>query len=181
VGDASGIQPGPPDPYKLPAGEHTMIQARSFQDTAAAIHDLRQRYVWLLLPAAAGMVLITALRSFPAVGLPVPQFPAALSVVVFVASVCTAVALPILYRTLFANQRRGQMHTPAADWLKFERGLLYIAMATPYVGLAAQILALQRLHLAGTLIMSLYAVYYYYPSKKRIDYDRRMFRVYTAP
>jgi hypothetical protein len=181
VGDTSMFHPGPPDPQNLPAGEHPMIQARSFQDTAAAIHDLRQRYVVLLLPAAAGVVLIAALRSFLAVELPVPQLPASLSAVVFVVSVCTAVALPILYRTLFANQRRGQTYTPEADWLRFERGLLYIAMATPYVVLVAQILALQRLHLAGTLIMSFYAVYYYYPSKKRIDYDRRMFRVYTAP
>jgi hypothetical protein len=178
VGDASGIYPELPE---LPAGEHTMIQARPFQDTAATIHDLRQRYVVLLLPAAAGIVLITALRSFLAVELPVLQLSAALSAAVFVVSVCTAVALPILYRTLFANQRRGQTHTPEADWLKFERGLLYIAMATPYVGLIAQILQLQRLHLAGTLIMSFYALYYYYPSKRRIDYDRRMFRVYTAP
>ena len=177
----SGIYPGPPDPTKLPAGERTMIQARSFQDTAATIHDLRQRYVFLLLPAAAGMVLITALRSFLAVELPVPQLPAAFSVAVFVASVCTALALPILYRTLFANRQRGRKQTPEADWLKFERGLVYIAMATPYLAMAAQILELQRLHLAGTLIMSFYAVYYYYPSKRRIDYDRRMFRVHPAP
>jgi hypothetical protein len=160
-----------------------MIETRSLQDTAAAIHDLRQRYVWLLLPAAAGIVSIAALRSFLAVALPVPQLPAALSAAVFVVSVCTALALPILYRTLFANRQRGRSHTPQADWLKFERGLLYIAMATPYLAMAAQILALQRLHLAGTLIMSFYAVYYYYPSKRRLYYDRRMFRVlqYTAP
>lgn len=160
-----------------------MIETRSLQDTAAVIHDLRQRYVWLLLPAAAGIVLITALRSFLAVELPVPQLPAALSAAVFVVSVCTAMALPILYRTLFANRQRSRTHTPQADWLKFERGLLYIAMATPYLAMAAQILELQRLHLAGTLIMTFYAVYYYYPSRKRIGYDRRMFRVIksTAP
>jgi len=61
--------------------------------------------------------------------------------------------------------------------LKFERNLLYIAMTTPYVGLIAQILQLPRFHLAGTIIMGLYAVYYYYPSKKRLDFERRIFRV----
>jgi hypothetical protein len=158
-----------------------MIEARSCQDIAATVCDLRHRYFWLLLPAAAGITLTAALRSFLGGGLPVPQIPVMVSVAVFVASVCTAVALPVLYRTLFAGRQRGRRQTPEGDWLKFERGLIYIAMATPYLALAAQLLALQRLHLAGTLIMSLYAGYYYYPSKRRLDYDRRMFRVYTAP
>jgi len=157
-----------------------MIEARSCQDTAATVHDLRQRYLWLLLPAAAGIVLTAALRSFLKVDFSITQIPAAVSVALFVASVCTAVALPVLYRTLFAGRQRGRKQTLEADWLKFERGLVYIAMATPYLALAAQLLELQRLHLAGTLIMSFYAGYYYYPSKRRLDYDRRMFRVTTG-
>jgi len=158
-----------------------MNENRTLQDTGATIRDLRQRYVWLLLPPAAGIVLVAALRRFLGAELPIPQIPAAASIAVFVASVCTAVALPVLYRTLFAGRQRGRRRTPEADWLKFERGLVYIALATPYLALAAQLLELQRPHLAGTLIMSFYAGYYYYPSKKRIDYDRRLFRVYKAP
>jgi hypothetical protein len=50
-------------------------------------------------------------------------------------------------------------------------------MATPYVALIAQILQLPRFHLAGTIVMALYAVYYYYPSMRRIEFDRRVFRV----
>jgi hypothetical protein len=45
------------------------------------------------------------------------------------------------------------------------------------VSLIAQILQLPRFHLAGTIIMALYALYYYYPSKRRIDFERRIFRV----
>lgn len=158
-----------------------MNRVKSFKNSNIESHKLKRTYVMLLLPPAAGILLITTLRSLLGFELPVPQLPAALSVAVFVVSVCTAMALPILWRTLFASRQRGRTHTPEADWLKFERGLLYIAMATPYLAMAAQILELQRLHLAGTLLMSFYAVYYYYPSRKRIDYDRRLFRVYTAP
>ena len=157
-----------------------MVGARYRQETAATVNDLRQRYLWLLLPAASGIVLTAALRSFLGVALSIPQIPSSVSVAVFVASVCTAVALPVLYRTLFAGRQHGRRQTLEADFLKFERGLVYIAMATPYLALAAQLLELQRLHLAGTLIMSFYAGYYYYPSKRRLDYDRRMFRVTTG-
>mgnify|MGYP001816025099 FL=1 len=140
-------------------------------------HDLKRTYFILLLPAVAGFVLIFALQHFHLVNFNISQIPPVLYPVIFIASVCFAVAFPIFYRTVFANKRRHQTHTAEEDWLKFERNLLYIALVTPYVCLIAQILKLPRFHLGGTIIMALYAVYYYYPSKKRIDYERRIFRV----
>jgi Ca2+/Na+ antiporter len=140
-------------------------------------HGLKRTYFILLLPAVAGYTLIFVLQHFQLVSFKIPQIPPVLSPIIFIVSVCFAVALPIFYRTVFANKRRHQTRTVEEDWLKFERNLLYIALATPYVSLIAQILQLPRFHLAGTIIMALYAVYYYYPSKKRIDYERRIFRV----
>jgi hypothetical protein len=140
-------------------------------------HDLKRTYFTLLLPAVAVFILIFVLRHFQLVRFNIPQIPPILYPIIFVASVCFAVALPIFYRTVFANKRRHQTRTAEEDWLKFERNLLYIAMATPYVALIAQILQLPRFHLGGTIIMALYAVYYYYPSKRRIEYERRIFRV----
>ena len=140
-------------------------------------HDLKRTYFTLLLPAVAGFILIFALQHFHLVNFNISQIPPVLQPIIFIASVCFAVAFPILYRTVFANKMRHQTHTAEEDWLKFERNLLYIALATPYVCLIAQILKLPRFHLGGTIIMALYAVYYYYPSKKRIDYERRVFRV----
>ena len=129
------------------------------------------------LPAVAGFILILALQNSQLVRFSIPQIPSVLSFIIFIISVCFAVALPIFYRTVFANKRRHQTSTAEDDWLKFERNLLYIALVTPYVCLIAQILRLPRFHLAGTIIMALYAVYYYYPSERRIEYERRIFRV----
>ena len=140
-------------------------------------HDLKRTYFILLLPAVAGFILIFVLQHFHLVNFNISQIPPVLYPIIFIASVCFAVAFPIFYRTVFANKRRHQTHTTEEDWLKFERNLLYIAMATPYVALIAQILQLPRFHLAGSIIMALYAVYYYYPSKKRIAFERRIFRV----
>jgi hypothetical protein len=140
-------------------------------------HDLKRIYFTLLLPAVAGFIAVFALRYFHLIDWNISGIPHQISPFVFIISVCFAVAFPILYRTVFANKMRHQTHTAEEDWLKFERNLLYIAMTTPYVGLIAQILRLPRFHLGAVIIMSLYAVYYYYPSKKRIDYERRIFRV----
>jgi hypothetical protein len=140
-------------------------------------HDLKRTYFRLLLPAVVGFVLVFFLRHLRIVRWDIPQFPIAIPPIIFIVSVCLAVALPIFYRSLFANRMRHQTHTSEGDWLKFERNLLYIAMTTPYIGLIAQILQLPRFHLAGTIVMALYAVYYYYPSIRRIEFDRRVFRV----
>jgi hypothetical protein len=138
---------------------------------------LKRTYFTLLLPAVAGFILIFVFRHFQLIPFSIPQIPTALAPIIFVISVCSAVALPIFYRSVFANKRRHQTKTAEEDWLKFEYNMLYIAMVTPYVALIAQILQLPRFHMGGTIIMALYAVYYYYPSQKRIDYERRIFRV----
>jgi Ca2+/Na+ antiporter len=138
---------------------------------------LKRTYFALLLPAVAGFILIFVLQHLHLIRFKIFQIPPVLSPIIFIVSVCFAVALPIFYRTVFANKRRHQTNTAKEDWLKFERNLLYIALATPYVSLIAQILQLSRFHLGGTIIMALYAIYYYYPSKKRIDYEQRLFRV----
>ena len=139
--------------------------------------DLKRTYFTLLLPAVAGFIAVFALQHFQLVSFNIPQIPHILYPIIFIASVCFAVALPIFYRTVFANKRRHQTRTAEEDWLRFERNLLYIAMATPYVALIAQVLRLPRFHLGGTIIMALYAVYYYYPSKRRLKFERRIFRV----
>lgn len=111
-------------------------------------HDLKHTYLTLLLPVVAGFILIFVFRSFHLVDVAIPPVPESLSFAVFIASVCTAIALPIFYRALFASKMRYQTHTSHADWFRFERSLLWIAMVPPYVSLLAQILQLQRFHLA---------------------------------
>jgi hypothetical protein len=140
-------------------------------------YGLKHTYFSLLLPAVTGFVAVYILDHFDLVAWKIPQLTGAIPIIIFVASVCTAVALPILYRTTFANKQRHQIHTPEKQWLKFERNVLFVAMATPYIGLIAHILRLPRFHLTGTYLMALYAMYYFYPSIKRIEFERRVFRV----
>jgi hypothetical protein len=96
---------------------------------------------------------------------------------IFVLSVILAVALPIFYRTFFAHNRRHVESISEMELNKFERNLIYITLVTPYLALAALLLELPRFYTAGTILMGIYAVYYFYPSRKRIALDRRIFRV----
>lgn len=140
------------------------------------VGELKKTYFALLLPAVLGIVLIYLAKTFELFSSPKTDILKSVSPLIFVASVAFAVALPIFFRTLFAHKRRNEKSVPQADLIRFERNLLYIALVAPYLILPAYILEIPSFYFGGTILMALYAVYYYYPSEKRIQFERRVFR-----
>lgn len=139
--------------------------------------ELRRTYFLLLLPAVFGLVLTFLLQYLDVLERGGLRPPVLVAPLLFVLCGVFALALPIFYRTHFANRMRSRQSTPEAEWFRFERNLIFITLVTPYITLAAQVLRLPRFHLAGTILMTLYALYYYYPSRRRLDFERRIFRV----
>lgn len=130
----------------------------------------------MLAPALVGLGGVWCLRIL---GMIDPIRPAgdACAPVLFVLSVVTAVAAPILIRTLFAHRMRHQRHISENAFLRFQQLQILVVMATPYLALAAYVLAVPDFYLAGTGLAMLYALYYHYPSTRRVVFDRRIFRV----
>lgn len=141
------------------------------------VDKLRRTYFTLLTPAVVGFIVISAGKKFNLVEFGHITSLEIFAPLVFVLSVIFAIAWPIFFRTLFAHKNRHQKSIPEVDLIKFERNFLYIALVTPYLTLAAYLLEFPSFYLAGTVLMALYAVYYYYPSKKRIQFEKRIFRV----
>jgi len=141
------------------------------------IDELRRTYFTFLIPAVAGFVGLFVFRTFHVVDLGPSEFQELLAPALFILSVVFAIALPIFFRTLFAHKVRDQKSVSEADLVKFERNFLYITLLTPYVALIAYFFELPRFYCAGTVLMALYAVYYYYPSERRIRFEKRIFRV----
>jgi len=139
--------------------------------------ELRRTYFILLIPAIVGFVAISAAKKFNLLEFGYITSLELIAPLVFVLSVVFAIAWPIFFRTLFSHKNRHQKSISEATLIKFERNFLYIALVTPYLTLAAYLLDFPSFYLAGTILMALYAVYYYYPSKKRIQFERRIFRV----
>jgi hypothetical protein len=141
------------------------------------IDKLRRTYLTLMVPAIVGFAAYFMAKAYDLVDFGPTKFQGIIAPLLFVLSVVFAIGLPILFRTLFANSVRQKKSVSEADLLKFERSFLYIALVTPYIALAGYMLELSRFHLGGTVIMALYAAYYYFPSQKRIQFERRIFRV----
>ena len=141
------------------------------------VNDIRRTYFILLTPAIAGFIVISIVKKLNLLEVGQIAFQEIFAPLVFVLSVVFAIAWPIFFRTLFAHKMRQKKRVSEVDLIKFERNFLFIALVTPYLTLIAYLFEFPRFYLAGTVLMALYAVYYYYPSKKRIRFEKRIFRV----
>ncbi len=138
---------------------------------------LKRTYFRLLVPALAGFVVVFINREFSLVNLGGGKAGEVLVVAVFIASLVFAIAAPIFLRTLFAHQQREKKGVAEREFVQFEQNLIRIAMVTPYLSLVAYLLSFPEFYLAGSFLAGLYAVYYFYPSQRRIAFEKRIFRV----
>jgi hypothetical protein len=139
--------------------------------------QLKKCYVALLVPAILGFIVAILARRFSAIDMEaVRSLQRFTAPMLFALSFAFGVAFPLLFRTLFVHKNRHEKRISEDALLKFERNTLYIALVTPYIALTAFFLEIPRFHLAGALLASFYAVYYFYPSHHRIQYERRIFR-----
>jgi len=139
--------------------------------------QLKKIYVSLLLPSAAGFVLIYGAKMLGFFDLPIFRLPALVSPVIFILSVTFAVALPTFYRSYFSHQQRHRSSISEGDLARMEGNSIVMVMVAPYLALLAYFLDLPCFHLCGTILMGLYAVYYFYPSKRRLAFQKRLYRV----
>ncbi len=141
------------------------------------VGELRKTYFTLLVPAILGLVFIYLAKTLELFSISHIESLKFLAPFIFVASVASAVALPIFFRTIFAHRMRDEKSVSQLDLIKFERTLIFISLITPYLILPAYLFEFPRFYLGGTVLMALYAVYYYFPSERRIQFEKRVFRV----
>ena len=142
------------------------------------ISTLKKRYAMGLAPAGLGFLFLAL--AGPGLGLelgavppPAPYLPGAL----FSLALAFSLGGPVVVRTLFAHGRRHDSHTPGDLFLAFQTRLILTALPAPYFTLAALVWEIPRFHAAGMLLAALYGLYYQYPSRARIQGDRKIFKV----
>ena len=138
---------------------------------------LKRTYLILLLPSILGFTLAGGAKAYGLIEIGSFNFIEIAGPSIFILCIALAIAFPIFYRTLFAHKSRDLISVSEKELLKFERTLINVAMITPYMALTAFLLELPRFYTASAILMGFYAVYYFYPSKRRIAFDKRIFRV----
>ncbi len=138
---------------------------------------LKRQYVLIILPAVGLFLAFGLARALNFIRPGQFIIPSVLHSILFILSAVTAIAGPLFFRTLFAHSMRKQKQVPAKEFLAFQRKILWISQITPYFAFAAVLCDFPRFYAAAIVLMALYAVYYYFPSQKRINFDRKIFRV----
>jgi hypothetical protein len=137
---------------------------------------LKKVYLTLLLPSILGFTIAGGAKAYDIIEIGSANFIEIAGPIIFILSIALAIVFPIFYRSLFAHNSRDLKCVPEKELLKFERTLINVVMITPYLALIAYFFELPRFYTASAILIGLYAVYYFYPSKTRIAFDRKIFR-----
>ncbi|MCK5836097.1 MAG: hypothetical protein KAH09_02430 [Desulfobacula sp.] len=138
---------------------------------------LKKQYFMMLLPAIGLFLAFGLARGLNFIRPGQFVLPYVLHSALFVLSAITAIAGPLFCRTLFAHSRRNQSQVTAKEFLEFQKKILWISLIAPYLAFIAVLCDFSRFFAATIVLMALYAIYYYFPSQKRINFDRKIFRV----
>ena len=138
---------------------------------------LKRQFIIIILPAVGLFLAFGLARELNFIKPGQFVVPSVMHSVLFILSAITAIAGPLFFRTLFAHSMREQTQVPVKKFLSFQKKNLWLSLVTPYLAFTAVLCDFPRFYAAAIVLMALYAVYYYFPSQKRIDFDRKIFRV----
>ena len=140
--------------------------------------ELRRLFINKLIIAVSILSLIVLLKNF---------FPDSLNFLntdgnfipglVLTVSAACGLGIPILFRSTFAYRNRARRSISATEYFVFENRLINISIVPVYFVIIAFLGGFAPFYLYGIILIAMYTPYYYYPSKRRLDLDRRIFRV----
>jgi len=88
-----------------------------------------------------------------------------------------AILLPLWQRILFCRKQTGKSGTDLGVFIRFEKRFMVSGLLAAYMIPLGYFCRLPQVPLFWMIIFSLYAVYYYFPSGKRITMECKIFKV----
>ena len=137
---------------------------------------LLMHYLKINLPGIFAFIILYIMGKFN-VAIFFPVHYNWVTITMMIAEAFFAVVLPLWYRILFVNKMKGEEYTDEHRFMRFEKHFLTIASISAYILIAGYLLALPRIPLSVMVLFVLYALYFYFPSEKRIRIEQKIFRV----
>ncbi len=139
---------------------------------------LRRVYVALLAPAVALFAALYVVRKLELVDTgAIRAAHPMLGMGIFFLAAVFGVAAPLLLRTFFVYKHRTAQYIEEKELERFEGQLLQVSLVTPYLAVLAAFFEIRTVYFAMTVLAAFYALYYFYPSEKRVSYEKKIFRV----
>ncbi|GBC63357.1 hypothetical protein DENIS_4351 [Desulfonema ishimotonii] len=138
--------------------------------------EIRKFYIRLILPALGCDTLMFILEKADVRIFPGEASGVGILVMLF-ASAFSAMLLPLWLRIFFIRGMDRARPLTAANFVRFQKRLLVIALIPLYMVPAACLFRVPQLPLGGIALFAFYGAYFYFPSAARISLDRKIFRV----
>lgn len=139
--------------------------------------EIFQKFYWIILIPAVLAVCVLALNQTFGTPFLTRQASRPVSLCILVLTGVLAIILPLWQRIMFCRHQTGKSGTDLKIFLRFEKRFMLSGLLATYMIPLGYFCRLPQVPLFWIIIFSLYAVYYYFPSRKRIALESKIFRV----
>ncbi len=141
------------------------------------VKKLQEKYFVLVSPPvilAMLVYLFQQLKIWEGVqATPSRYFP----IVIFVLAITVGVAIPIYLRVYSFSKLKEKKTYSEEEFFNYEERIIYVISITPYLAFVAALLNIPSFYFGGTVLAAIYAMYYHFPSEKKINFDKKVFHV----
>ncbi len=137
--------------------------------------NLQKFYFIMILPAVTGYVLLYVLEQLGMAPERWPIPPIGSGILVFSAGFL-AVVLPVWFKIIFVRRVRHRKKITAAEFIRYQKIILFCAELSLYVVLMAERFEVPRMPMMLIVLCGFYAAYYFFPSRRRLEFEKKLFR-----
>ena len=134
-------------------------------------------YYWQLVPAAILLIMAYALTFIFHLADQNLSAGKTVTIIVTVLSGVIGIALPVFYRSYFVYKIKDQKKIAEDTFLNYERTQITLALLTPYFLIIAVLMTMNQTALILITLFSIYVLYYYFPSEKKVLFEMKIFRI----
>ena len=107
----------------------------------------------------------------------VHSYPELVPVLLFTVCAVCGLGWPLLFRSYYAHRQRHRKSISQDEFIAFQKKLIIISLLPVYFLVISIIVNIAHFYQYGILFIAMYTGYYYYPFRKRIILDQRIYRV----
>ncbi len=137
---------------------------------------LQKNYFWIVIPA---VLLIFILFLFEKLHIQLNFLSGGkiVSTVLIILAASTSTILPTWYKLLLIKKLRNKKKISYQDFSVLQNKIVLTAAFTIYWVFPAYLYQIPKVPMLLIAFFAIYALYYYYPSKRRIDMEKKTFRI----
>ena len=146
-------------------------------DSSDFSKTLKRVYFLELLPAIVLIGIVYLLKNYTKLLTAIPVAGNFVSALVLILSIVVGIAFPVFYRSYFVYKIRDQKRITTETFINFEKVLIFAALTTPYFLFISLLINMKQTANLFITMLLIYAVYYYFPSEKKMRFEMKIFRI----